>query len=131
MEAPAQTIRVVQTTAQPNAASGTSSSTPMVVAVRKVGAGSDGVKMGYDSLVSAGWSRVNSDPIDSAQSFTEALKLRPGDVDASYGLGYALHRAGRTNEGLPHLCRARAGASAEVRAEIEGILGRSGRSCTP
>ncbi|TNE92618.1 MAG: hypothetical protein EP330_01345 [Deltaproteobacteria bacterium] len=83
----------------------------------------------YSSLIQQGWSAVSSDPASAASAFRQALDLRVGDPEASYGLGYALWRQERQAEALPHLCLALRSGDEQTQREINGMLARSDLSC--
>ncbi|MCO4746516.1 MAG: hypothetical protein KC912_17095 [Proteobacteria bacterium] len=84
---------------------------------------------GFASLLKQGWSSVSGDPASAVISFRSALDRRPGDAEASYGLGYALWRLERQSEALPHLCLALRSGGIDTQREVNGMLARSSLSC--
>lgn len=80
------------------------------------------------ALIGEGWSQVESSPSQAADAFGRALEARPGDPEASYGMGYALLRLGQTDRAVGHLCRAMSGSS-EVRREVSALLARHSLNC--
>jgi hypothetical protein len=80
------------------------------------------------AMIGEGWSQVETAPARAADAFGRALETRPGDPEASYGMGYALLRLGQTDRAVGHLCRA-LGGSAEVRREVSALLARNNLKC--
>lgn len=83
----------------------------------------------YDTQVKAGWSGVESNPDSAADAFRAALDQRPGDTEASYGLGYAMLKLGQKNGARAYLCAASGTADPATRQEIAGILASAGLAC--
>ncbi len=50
-------------------------------------------------------------------------------MEANYGYGYALLKAGRKNDALTYLCAAHGGSDATLQSEIGGILAVANLSC--
>ncbi|MGC6492282.1 MAG: tetratricopeptide repeat protein, partial [Myxococcota bacterium] len=86
-------------------------------------------KANFRSLVNRAWAETERNPTLAIESFEAALKLRPSDPDAVYGLGYALLKANRTSEANVQLCRALRNSPARDIREIEGILNANNLSC--
>lgn len=84
---------------------------------------------GFASLVAEGWASVSGDPSSAVDAFSGALRYRPGDPEASYGLGYSLWRLDRQSEALPHLCLALRSGGVDIQREVNGMLARSSLSC--
>jgi Flp pilus assembly protein TadD len=80
-------------------------------------------------LVDEGWTLVADDPKAAAQRFRAALALTPRDGAASYGLGYALLRAGDEGEATRHLCRAKSYADRDTSREVANLLEHEGLVC--
>lgn len=83
----------------------------------------------YQSRIDRGWGAVESNPEAAADAFREALDSRPGDTEASYGLGYAMLKLNQRNGARAYLCSAASTADTGTRQEIEGILTNAGLSC--
>jgi hypothetical protein len=80
-------------------------------------------------LVDQGWSKVESDPEGAADAFRTALDRKPGDPEASYGLGYAMLKLGQRNGAKAYLCAAMNGADARTASEVRAVLSNAGLSC--
>ena len=81
------------------------------------------------SLVDKGWNAVSGSPDRAMTLFRQALELKPGDAEASYGLGYALLQKGQATEAKPHLCRALRNGSTQTKRDVQGMLGQHQLSC--
>jgi len=86
-------------------------------------------KASAGALVDKGWSAVSGSPSKAMAYFEQALALKPGDAEASYGLGYALLQVGRGPEAKPHLCRALRNGSTQTKRDVQGMLGQNSMSC--
>ncbi len=86
-------------------------------------------KASASALVDRGWAAVSGSPNKALTYFEQALERKPGDAEASYGLGYALLQLGRAPEAKPHLCRALRSGSTQTRRDVQGMLGQNSMSC--
>ncbi|MFK7929284.1 MAG: tetratricopeptide repeat protein [Myxococcota bacterium] len=84
---------------------------------------------GYSASIRKGWNAVEGDANAAADHFRGALDAKPGDAEASYGLGYAMLKLGQKNGARAYLCAASAKASNSTKAEIQGILSNAALSC--
>jgi hypothetical protein len=80
-------------------------------------------------LLKAGWEVASRQPVDGERLFREALTLRPGHLEASYGLGYCLLKQGRTDEATQPLCTAKNSSDAEMRRDVDALLTNAGLTC--
>jgi tetratricopeptide (TPR) repeat protein len=76
-----------------------------------------------DALVNLGLALAESGRAREAeQALERALNTQPGSAEVRHALGWALHRAGRATDALPHL---EAAAGADARAEWLVDLGKA------
>jgi Zn-finger nucleic acid-binding protein len=82
-------------------------------------------------LIARGWEQVDKGDASAAEgSFRLALDKKPGDVEATYGVGYALVRQQRVQDGRTYLCQAlRMGPGTELQREITGLLEANRQTC--
>lgn len=83
----------------------------------------------YKASIDAGWSSVEANPDKAADAFRAALDARPGDSEASYGLGYAMLKLGQRNGARAYLCAATQGADTRTSNEIRAVLSNAELSC--
>lgn len=83
----------------------------------------------YTTSIDAGWSSVEANPDAAADAFRAALDARPGDSEASYGLGYAMLKLGQRNGARAYLCAATQGADTRTANEIRAVLSNAELSC--
>ncbi len=77
-----------------------------------------------------GWAASDDGNFGEAISwFRKAVARSPQDVEANYGYGYALLKAGRRDDALVHLCAAQAADDGTLESEIQGILRVARLSC--
>ncbi len=84
---------------------------------------------GAAGLVAEGWNLASKDPQAASERFRAALTAEPGNLDATYGLGYCLNRLGQTDAAKPHLCKAVASGPPDMVREASAIIGRNGLTC--
>lgn len=80
-------------------------------------------------LTKLGWSQVERNPSTAAEYFRRALRIRGGDGEATYGLGYALLKLGDTNGAARYLCQASRIAGPSTRREVTGLIKTNGIDC--
>lgn len=81
------------------------------------------------ALSGKGWKMVEANPSAAKKWFRQALELKPGYADASYGLGYVLLQEGASAEATPHLCQALRTGSVEIKRDVNGLMAGKGLSC--
>ncbi len=83
------------------------------------------------SLVAEGWKLVEVDASRAVEVFDRALRVRPGDPEAQYGLGYSLLQVGDRDGGSRWLCAARGSGGVELRREVQSLLDHHHLTCSP
>lgn len=83
------------------------------------------------ALIRQGWALADRRDPAAADRFRAALAERPGDPEATYGLGYVYLQAGDTVAARRYLCAAVGGGDEEMRREIRALLERNKLSCAP
>lgn len=81
--------------------------------------------------IKEGWAVASRQPEVGAAAFREALVMRPGNPEASYGLGYCLMKQGDLEGARGHLCTARSTSDADIRRDVEALLANNGLTCSP
>lgn len=82
-----------------------------------------------ETAAERGWGLVESLPAQAAQAFREAIEANPNNLDAVYGLGYALLRLDQPQRAAPHLCSALRSSDIETQREASSMLSRHNLSC--
>ncbi|MCB9687453.1 MAG: tetratricopeptide repeat protein [Alphaproteobacteria bacterium] len=82
-------------------------------------------------LISEGWRLVETDPQAASRKFRAALDQRPGDAEASYGLGYSLLQLGDREGARPWLCSALGSGNRELHREVQSVLDHKQLTCSP
>jgi hypothetical protein len=85
----------------------------------------------FADLIREGGALADRRSPTAADSFEAALRQRPGDTEASYGLGYVQLQHRDATGARRNLCAALGGADEEVRREIRSLLEQNQLSCTP
>mgnify|MGYP000719228804 CR=1 FL=1 len=72
----------------------------------------------------------NSYPSGGEAKFRQALEAEPGNMDARYGLGYALLKQGSAAAAGSELCAVlRGGVAVDVEREVKGLLDKNELKC--
>ena len=80
-------------------------------------------------MIARGWSQVDADPSAAAATFRRVLDLAPNDIEGNYGYGYALLMAGRVDDAVEPLCKARNTTDADILQDVNGLLAARRLSC--
>lgn len=76
-----------------------------------------------------GWSQVERNPSTAAELFRRALRIKGGDGEATYGLGYALLKLGDASGATRYLCQASRIGGPSTRREVSGLIKTNGINC--
>ena len=76
-----------------------------------------------------GWNTVHKDPGRAQQVFETVLLQAPNNLEAHYGVGYALLSQNRPQEAQGHLCTAIAGSDIEIQRDVRALLNTHQLSC--
>ena len=81
----------------------------------------------------SGWDLVNFNPAGAVKAFADALKIRPSDALANYGLGYAYLQQANTGLASEAFCQALRHANPQseqdIVRDVTGLLEANGLSC--
>jgi hypothetical protein len=81
------------------------------------------------SLLSRGWSQVESNPAAAAGTFRKAIDMNGRHPEANYGYGYALLAQGNISGAKPFLCTAKAGNDIETQRDVNAMLMQHNLTC--
>ena len=81
------------------------------------------------TLLSKGWSLVESNPAAAAGTFRKAIDMNGQHPEANYGYGYALLAQDNVSGAKPFLCTAKAGNDIETKRDVSAMLTQHNLTC--